>query len=63
MSSIETNTGALFEVEAWAHVPKGWTAKDFHDHLVDLGNDVQQFNPSIGDHGAYKIAVFVPQED
>lgn len=50
-------------VEAWALVPDSMTHKEFHDHLVDIGNEVMEFNSDMGPKGAYKIAVMTPQED
>ncbi len=59
----ELRESMKIEVEAWAEVPDGKHPVEFRRHLTSLGNTVLDFDSTIGSNGAYKIAVFVPQQE
>lgn len=60
---IDTKSDHGFVIDAWAELPEGRDKDEFADYLRSIGNDVGDFNPDIGERGAFHIAVFTPQED
>lgn len=61
--NIHSILGSTIIIEAWAEVPDGWGRDEFAEHLRSLGNEVREFKPEIGPHGAFMIGVLTPQED
>lgn len=59
---IDTSLAGKWVIEAWAEVPPDTEPEDFKQHLLDLGNDVGEFNAEEGPNGAFKIGTFHQQE-